>query len=41
VRDGLVESDITQTATAGIYTNGASHAAPVGRAPDAVQEKGL
>ncbi len=41
VRDGLVESDITQTATAGIYTNGAHKKAANGQAPVAVQEKGL
>ena len=41
VRDGLVESDIKQAASAGIYANGAAHAAPHAQAPVAEQEKGL
>ncbi|HQY90687.1 MAG: ABC transporter ATP-binding protein [Caldilinea sp.] len=41
VRDGLVESDETQTATAGIYANGALHGAVNGHAPMAVKEKGI
>ncbi len=41
VRDGLVESDITRQATAGIFANGAQVVSVNGHAAPLVQEKGL